>query len=114
MLEPFPQRTPLTGRITVDCRGTDRVLRLAGEIDAATVAAFEAENSGDIPGDRAPITVVDLADVTFLSSSAVSFLIRQTGPGRDRGQLPVLRTVAGPARRVLQLTGVDPLFRTVA
>ena len=111
MLEPFP---PLTGRITVDRRGADRVLRLVGEIDAATVADFEDGTFREIRGDQVPITVVDLAEATFLSSSAVSFLVRQTRAGRDRGQLPVLRTVAGPARRVLQMTGVDPLFRTVA
>ena len=56
------------------------------------------------------VAAVDLTDVRFLSSSAVSFLIRQTQPVRDRGQLPGLRGVGGPARRVLELIGAIGLF----
>lgn len=81
-------------------------MRLVGEIDAETVAAF-----GRAPAPAcATVAAVDLTEVSFLSSSAVSFLIRQTQAVRDRGQLPVLCGVSAQARRVLELIGVSELF----
>jgi anti-anti-sigma factor len=83
-------------------------LRLAGDVDASTVAGYEKllRQLG-----AAVIEVVDLAEVTFLDSSGVAFLVRLTQPARERGQLPVLRGLSGtPARRILQLTGAIKLF----
>lgn len=82
------------------------MLRLVGEIDAETVTAYRRRHSSVAEA----VAAVDLTDVRFLSSSAVSFLIRQTQPLRQRGQLPVLCGVSGQARRVLELTGTSTLF----
>lgn len=82
------------------------MLRLVGEIDAETVAAYGWEHSDATES----VSAVDLTEVRFLSSSAVSFLIRQTQPVRERGQLPVLCGVRDRARRVLELTGASGLF----
>jgi anti-anti-sigma factor len=98
------------GRIAVVAEHGTAILRLTGDIDAAAVAMYE---DGERPA-AAPspvISVVDLAEVTFLSSSGVGFLLRQTKGARDRGCLPLLRGVPGRARRVLHMTGVDGLFR---
>jgi anti-anti-sigma regulatory factor len=56
---------------------------------------------------------VDLSEVAFLSSSAVSFLIRQTRSIRERGQLPAVVGVSAHARRVLELLGATGLFACV-
>lgn len=81
------------------------VLTMVGEIDVETVAAYER-----IPSDVGEIAAVDLGEVSFLSSSAVSFLIRQTKPIRKRGQLPAITGVSAHARRVLELLGATQLF----
>ena len=82
------------------------MLRLAGEVDAETVAAYQRDH----PSVGQMVAAVDMSEVSFLSSSAVSFVIRQTQPVRDHGQLPALRGVSAPARRVLELIGVIGLF----
>lgn len=101
-----PISLPSAGSITVEMRSGAPVLRLVGEIDAETVAAYQRDHS---PAS-ATVATVDLAGVRFLSSSAVSFLIRQTQAVRDRGQLPALCGVSAQARRVLELIGVIELF----
>jgi len=108
MTVPVPVHTVLRelGCITFGREGDTQVLRLVGDIDTDAVIAFE--QSGVADGRL--ISVVDLKEVTFLSSTGMAFLIRQTQPARDRGHLPVLRGLTGPARRILQLTGTMALF----
>ncbi len=103
-----PASTPV-GRIAVQCEAGVPVLRLVGDIDHAAVEAFEARQ----PLPQA-IGVVDLSEVTFLSSSGVGFLIRLTQPARAAGQPPVLRGLTGPAHRILILTGATGLFHSAA
>ena len=90
--------------------GDTQVLRLAGDIDTDAVIAFEQSGVSDGP----VISVVDLKEVTFLSSTGLALLIRQTQPTRDRGELPVLRGLTDRARRILQITGTTALFRGVS
>ncbi|TQN44160.1 anti-sigma B factor antagonist [Blastococcus colisei] len=104
------------GRISLDCENGRRVIRLAGEIDTSTIDAFEAAHRLQLTEDNAPlradeaISMVDLADVSFLSSTGISFLVRHTRAAREHGHRPALRGLHDPARRVLQITGVDSLF----
>jgi len=103
-----PISLPLAGCITVVDPDGVPALKLAGEIDAETVAAYERMRSSLVE-----VSAVDLSEVTFLSSSAVSFLIRRTQPTRERGQLPVIAGVSGHARRVLELLGATRLFAAI-
>ena len=95
------------GCITMGREGDTQVLRLVGDIDTDAVNAFE--HSG--VSDGRVINVVDLKEVTFLSSSGIALLIRQTQPARDRGDLPVLRGLTDRDRRLLRITGTAALFR---
>ena len=101
-----PISLPLAGCISVEDQDGAAVLRLVGEVDAETVAAYQRDH----PPVGQMVAAVDLSEVSFLSSSAVSFVIRQTQSVRERGQLPALRGVSAPARRVLELIGVMGLF----
>ncbi len=99
------------GRIWIDVEGEGSVLHLHGEIDAATVAAFQDQSERDTtPTTRLPIVAVDAHAVTFLNSSAVTFLVRQIQRSADPGRQPVLRRPSRVVRQVLALTGVLALF----
>jgi anti-anti-sigma factor len=98
------------GCVTVGWEGDTQVLRLAGDIDTDAVVAFEQSGVSD----GRVISVVDLKEVTFLSSSGVALLIRQTQPARDQGHLPMLRGLTHPFRRILQLTGAVALFHVAS
>lgn len=110
MWDLAPLSAPALGRITVEHgRGGHALLRLVGDIDAATINAYGQRAQG-----TSLISAIDLTEVEFLSSSAVSFVIRQTRPFRERGHLPVMRGMSPRARRVLELTGAMTMFRSVA
>jgi anti-anti-sigma factor len=99
-----PVMLPLAGSIVIETRDGASVLRLIGEVDLETVVAHEREHR------PVPVTGVDLTDVSFLSSTAVSFLMRRTQSLRNQGRLPVLLGASVQARRVLELTGAMGLF----
>jgi anti-anti-sigma factor len=111
VIVPLSFRNP-RGRVTLESHEDAHVLRLAGDIDADTVAVYEQELR---QFGATVIKVVDLTAVTFLDSSGVAFLIRQTQRARERGHLPALRGLcASRARRILQLTGATRLFECPA
>jgi len=113
MTAPVPDYlflSPELGYITVGPEGDTQVLRLVGDIDTNAVVAFEQSGASDCRVIRA----VDLTEVTFLSSTGVALLIRQTQPARDQGDLPVLRGLTHPARRILQVTGTLALFHVAS
>jgi len=103
---PFP-----AGSITVESRDGGMVLRLEGEVDTATVAAFDAEHPGG--NAFAGVWVVDASAVTFLNSVGVRLLVRATEPARAAGIRPVLWHPSRVVEQVLRLTGVDELFDVV-
>ena len=111
MTVPVPNHLalPELGCITMGREGDSQVLRLVGDIDTEAVNAFE--QSGVSEGRV--MDVVDLTEVTFLSSTGVALLVRQTQATRDRGDLPVLRGLTDRARRILHITGTVALFHEV-
>jgi len=110
MWDFVPRTSPPLGRITVERDGDGHVLlRLAGDIDAATVDAYVEPQLG-----ASVISVIDLTEVEFLSSSGVAFLIRRTQFSRERGFLPAVRSLSTRAQRILQLTGALNMFQPVA
>lgn len=98
---PYP-----TGQIAYRNEDLGRVLHLTGEIDAAVVDQFERSVAGAAP----PVVAVDASAVTFMSSSGVALLLRQTEGQRQAGDPPPLREPSRAARLVLAITGVDTLF----
>ena len=109
MTVPVPVHPVLRelGCITMGGEGGAQVLRLVGEIDMEVVIAFEQSGVSE----ARVISAVDLEKVTFLSSTGVTLLIRQTQAARDRGELPALGGLTDSTRRILQITGTAPLFR---
>jgi|1185.fasta_scaffold1290269_1 anti-sigma B factor antagonist len=113
----MPQATPrcdsTVGGITVAMVEGEWVMRLSGEIDSDVIAACGDVSSTTMCGAHTfepQITTVDLTDVTYLSSAGLGFLLRQTEATRRAGRMPVLLGATRPARRMMELTGVDRLF----
>ncbi|MDP9429102.1 MAG: STAS domain-containing protein [Actinomycetota bacterium] len=100
------------GRIWTVHEHGGAVLHLSGEIDAATVASYEAGSPGRRMDGTAPAMVMalDTAAVTFMSAAGISLLLRETAPLRAAGRRPVLRRPSRSVRRILDLTGVGAFF----
>jgi anti-sigma B factor antagonist len=78
-------------------------LRLVGEIDMDTSAILRRRLESDLS-----VTVLDLRDVTFIDSTGLNVLINAN---RNRGDGLVLRSPTGAVARVLELSGMDRVFR---
>ena len=94
-----------------EARDGDRVvLAVSGEIDLGTVgelrdALVRAGESG------APEVLVDLSDVDFMDSTGLSALvIAHRSMGADARWLVII-CPPGPARRALEVSGLDGVLR---
>jgi anti-sigma B factor antagonist len=91
--------------ISMRAAGGRRVLHLAGRFDAHEAAGFRAALEPLLAGP-APVVGVDLGDVVFLDSSALSELVRGMKRARSAGGDLVLVRLSAPARVILELTGL--------
>ena len=81
----------------------DGELRLVGEIDMDTSPVLRRRLESE-----PLVTVLDLREVTFIDSTGLSVLINAN---RNRVDGLVLRSPAGAVSRVLELSGIEQLFR---
>ncbi|ACU74151.1 anti-sigma-factor antagonist [Catenulispora acidiphila DSM 44928] len=84
------------------------VLTVAGDVDLAAYARFEAglEQSWDGTTDL----VIDCSAVTFLDSMGLRVLVRSRRRAADHGREVMLASPSRPVRRALELAGVTSLF----
>ena len=80
-------------------------IRLAGELDLASLPDVEAELNGLLTREPGPL-LLDLADLTFLDSSGVALLIRLA----NRFTPVETRHATEPVRRVLGVLGLAGRF----
>jgi anti-anti-sigma factor len=83
----------------------DRVIRVAGELDLATVAALEKELEAAIAGPSTRV-VVDLSDLDFIDSTGIAVLVRAMGESDGASRLRFVPSRAPGVVRVLDMTGV--------
>jgi anti-anti-sigma factor len=81
----------------------DGELRLIGEIDMDTSPVLRRRLESD-----PLVTVLDLREVTFIDSTGLNVLINAN---RNRIDRLVLRSPGGAVARVLELSGLETLFR---
>jgi anti-anti-sigma factor len=96
----------LPGSISVTVQDNRRVLCLAGEIDAAVVARFEADH-----GFQAlDIDAIDAGAVTFIGAAGIELMLWWMQHSAAHGRQPVLRETSAAVDRVLALTKLDRDF----
>jgi anti-sigma B factor antagonist len=83
------------------------VVRVAGELDLSNVSAFEAELAALVRHGR---VVVDLAECTFLDSSALRALVIAYRAATDEGAEFSLSAPTLAIRRVLEVASIDRLI----
>jgi anti-anti-sigma factor len=88
---------------------TDDGVALGGEIDIAAVDAFRAEFSEVTDASR-PVAI-DLRDVSFIDSSGIEALVAARRDAERAGGSVVLRAPSAAVVRVLEVTGLDDVFR---
>ncbi len=93
--------------IAVQVDGPDHVVRLAGELDLSSAPALRACLSALADS---PHLVVDLTDLSSMSSSGISVLIGAYKQRAIRDRTISLRNPRGTVARVLALTGVDQVL----
>ena len=89
------------------------VVHVGGDFDLSTVPAFEAELE---PSLSTKLLVVDLAECTFIDSSALRSLVRAQRRVSETGGRLGLVAPSQPVRRVLEVAALDrvvPVWETV-
>jgi anti-anti-sigma factor len=98
----------MSGLATVDAeqRGSDLVLRIAGEIDISNARELSSAIEEAVPNGT-PSVVVDLSHVTYLDSAGVKLLMQLADRLRlRRRELRLVVPEDAPIRAVLELTGL--------
>jgi anti-sigma B factor antagonist len=89
------------------------VVRLRGAVDIDTVRHV-AERLNELVGDPSATVVVDLTPVTFIDSTGLGALMRTHQRLRRQGRSLYVICPAGPARRVLEVSGLIDVLEVVA
>lgn len=93
----------------VERRDAAAVVRLTGEIDLHTAPRLTAAVDQAVSGSAAGV-VVDLAGVSFFGSAGVAALYRAATGAAAQGRPLLLADCSRIVARVLDLTGMRPLF----
>jgi anti-anti-sigma factor len=86
------------------------LLVIAGEIDVACAGEVREAGLKLLAGTDCSRLTVDLMDVTFMDSTALSALIEIRNAADQRGTAVALLDVAPNVLRVLTITGLDQIF----
>ena len=93
-------------RIDVEAEGPDTAMHVAGELDLVSRQPFWSEFSRLAERPRGQL-IIDLSEVSFLDASGLRTLVDAE---KLVGRRLVLRAPSAPARRILELTGLDGRF----
>jgi anti-sigma B factor antagonist len=81
-------------------------IALAGELDLSAAPCLEEVVEQALADPRVAIVVLDMAQATFLDSSALGALVRGRRAATADGRRLVVVNTNGHVRRVLDITGV--------
>ena len=103
----------MTSSLHVDLVPADEgaLIRLRGDLDAATVADLWHRIDGLDPG--AGRTVLDLHDLDFVDSSGIGLLFRLQQRVADAGGMVVARGPSPQLRRLMEMTQLNRVIAIV-
>jgi anti-sigma B factor antagonist len=108
-LEAVPAH--VNGWIEVSEQGATLVLRIGGELDAASCKTIEPTMTAAIASASA--VIVDLGDLTFCDSSGVGLLIGSHTKAVAGGTALSIRNVRPPVRRIFEITNLDDVITLI-
>lgn len=89
------------------------VVSVAGELDLYSAEQLEARiEEADTVG--ADTVLVDLSEISFIDSTALSVLVQESQRLESRGHTLVLVTNDPRTRRIVEVTGLNGVLRTYA
>jgi len=89
------------------------LVSVSGELDLHTSGCLQARiEEADAVGART--VLVDLSEISFIDSSALEVLVRESKRLEGRGHSLVLVTNDPRTRRILEVTGLDRVLRAYA
>ena len=89
------------------------LVSVSGELDLHTAGCLQARiEEADTVG--AGTVLVDLSEISFIDSSALEVLVRESKRLESRGHSLVLVTNDPRTRRILEVTGLDRVLRAYA
>lgn len=89
------------------------LVSVSGELDLHTAGCLQARiEEADTVG--AGTVLVDLSEISFIDSSALEVLVRESQRLEGRGHSLVLVTNDPRTRRILEVTGLDGVLRAYA
>jgi anti-sigma B factor antagonist len=95
--------------IRTELEPSRRVVRLVGRFDAHEAPAFRTAVTPLVTAETNVLNV-DLAQVAFVDSTALSELVRLQKAAQAAGGEVILLDLSDPVRVILEITNLAPLF----
>lgn len=106
MIEPLGRHNHVAGlKVQITRRRGEHVVRVRGDLDAATAPTLQASLVETVEKARTRI-VIDLTDVPFIDSSGLGALVAVRKRALERDVPVVLRSPHDRVRMVLEVTGL--------
>ena len=98
----------------VVCASADAVrIRVSGELDISTVGVLRDTLSAEVAAGGPAVVEVDMAATEFCDSVGLCALATARAELQDAGRTLTIVEASKPVRRVLDLSGLGPLFGAV-
>jgi anti-sigma B factor antagonist len=101
----------VNGWIEVSEQGATLILRIGGELDAASCKVIEPTISTAIA--TAGSVIIDLSELTFCDSSGVGLFIATHTKAESDGTTLAIRNVRPPVRRIFEITNLDAVIELI-
>lgn len=90
--------------------GATTILQLSGELDIATVPELRGVAYAELDNADCTALVLDLEELTFLDSTGIGCWVQVRTHALAADKRVTIRAVPESVRRVLQISGLLPLF----
>ena len=110
-MKPDQGAARVNGWIEVSESGAALVLRIGGELDAASRRSIEPAVMSAT--HSAGSAIIDLAELTFCDSSGIAMFIAAHENAKAHGTAMAIRQVRPPVRRVFEIANLDSLIELI-